>query len=93
MRIHQQDIVNAICIHMAERKQVKPEDVQVELLWDENLGYSAEVTIHGRSQYLVEATLIEAILQYVWSYYNVRAFKDQVTFDVEDEMFADIQMG
>ncbi len=92
MRIHQQDIVNAICIHIAQRKQVKPEEVDVELLWDEETGFSSEVTVHGRSQYLIEATMIEAILQYLWSYHNMRVFADQVNLDVEDEMFADIRI-
>ncbi|KHF36409.1 hypothetical protein CM49_01393 [Paenibacillus sp. P1XP2] len=54
------EIVNAICLHIAERKQIRPQDVQVELFWDEDTGYSAEVWAEGRIQYLVESNMIEA---------------------------------
>jgi hypothetical protein len=92
MRLNQQDIVNAVCIHMAERKQVRPEEVEVELLWDEETGYSSEITVHGRSQYLVESSMVEAILHYVWSHYNQRAFADQVKLDIDEEMFAELNI-
>lgn len=55
MVLSMDEIVNAICIHMAERKGVRPTDVNVELSWEEDTGYSAEVWIQGRSQYLVES--------------------------------------
>ncbi len=92
MRLSQDEIVNAICLHMAERKQVRPGDVTVELLWDEETGFSSEVTVGGRSQYLVEANMLEAIERYLLTQYNIRAFRDQIRLDVEDEMWADISV-
>lgn len=41
------EIINALCLHMAERKAVRPEDVQVELSWEEDTGYSAEVWVQA----------------------------------------------
>ncbi|WP_152393796.1 YxcD family protein [Paenibacillus guangzhouensis] len=90
MRLSMDEIVNAICIHMAERKQVRPTDVLVELCWDEDNGFTAEVTIQGRLQYLVEANMLEAIERYMFSEYNRRVYRDQIHLDVEDEMWADI---
>ena len=90
MRLSMDEIVNAICIHMAERKQVRPTDVLVELCWDEENGFTAEVTIQGRLQYLVEANMLEAIERYMFSEYNRRVYRDQFHLDVEDEMWADI---
>ncbi|WP_314587834.1 YxcD family protein [Paenibacillus terrigena] len=90
MRLSMDEIVNAICIHMAERKQVRPTDVLVELCWDEENGFTAEVTIQGRLQYLVEANMLEAIERYMFSEYNRRVYRDQIHLDVEDEMWADI---
>lgn len=90
MRISQDEIVNAICLHIAERKQVSPTDVLVELCWDEEHGFTAEVTIHGRLQYLVEANMLEAIERYVYQQYQQRVYRDQIHLDVEDEMWADI---
>jgi hypothetical protein len=87
MILNEDEIVNAICEHMAERKGIPPERVNVVLEWDENLGFSAEVTIEGRSQYLVEANMLEAIGRYLMNHYNRRVFREQLELDVEDEMF------
>jgi hypothetical protein len=82
------EIVNAICIHMAERKGVRPTDVNVELSWEEDTGYSAEVWIQGRSQYLVESNMIEAILRYLHSEYDIRAYRENVRLDLDEEITA-----
>lgn len=88
LTINEQEITNAICLHMAERKQIRPEDVEVQLMWDEKLGFSAEVTAEGRSQYLIEANMKEAIGRYLLKEYNRRVFPSQIELDVEEEMFA-----
>ncbi|WP_025691358.1 YxcD family protein [Paenibacillus zanthoxyli] len=82
------EIINAICLHMAERKGVKATDVQVELSWDEETGYTAEVWIQGRSQYLVESNMIEAILRYLHSEYNIRAYREDVRLELDEEITA-----
>ncbi|AIQ13388.1 YxcD family protein [Paenibacillus durus] len=82
------EIINAICLHMAERKGVKVTDVQVELSWEEETGYTAEVWIQGRSQYLVESNMIEAILRYLHSEYNIRAYREDVRLELDEEITA-----
>ncbi|MET3209844.1 UNVERIFIED_CONTAM: hypothetical protein ABIC26_002792 [Paenibacillus sp. PvR008] len=91
MNLSMDEIVNAICLHMAERKGVQPTDVTVELSWEEDTGYSAEVHVQGRSQYLVEANMIEAILRYLHSEYNIRAYREQVRLDLDEEITANVQ--
>ncbi|MFB9330491.1 YxcD family protein [Paenibacillus aurantiacus] len=90
MRISMDEIINAVCLNTADRKGVSPSDVEVQLAWDENLGFTAEVWVQGRNQYLVEANLLEAIEQYMYREYNRRVFRSQITLDVEDEIWADI---
>lgn len=87
MTLSQQEIINAICEHIAERKGLNPNQVTVSLEWDENLGYSAEITIDGRSHYIVEANMLEAIERFILNHYNRRVFRSQLQLDVEDEMF------
>ncbi|MNY51755.1 hypothetical protein D3C86_1873720 [compost metagenome] len=82
------EIINAICLHMAERKAVHVQDVQVELSWEEDTGYTAEVWIQGRSQYLVESNMIEAILRYMLSEYGIRAYREDVRLDLDEEITA-----
>jgi hypothetical protein len=91
MRLSMDEIVNAICLHIASRKQIQPNDVEVELSWDEELGFTAEVFVGGRNQYLVEANMLEAIEQYMYKEYGRRVFRSQIHLEVEDEIFADIR--
>lgn len=59
--ISEQDIVNALCIYISRKKQIKPEEVEVELMYDDNYGFSAEAYANGRKQVLVTVNLIEAL--------------------------------
>ncbi|MDO7904966.1 YxcD family protein [Paenibacillus sp. JX-17] len=90
MILSMDEIINAICLHTAERKGVRPTDVQVELSWDEETGYTAEVWVSGRSQYLVEANMIESILRYLNSEYGIRAYREQVSLDLDEEITAHV---
>jgi len=91
MRLTMDQIVNAVCLNMAERHEVPVESVEVELLYDEDNGFSAEVWVQGRSRFLVEANLKEAIMRYVLNEYGQRIYPSQIELDVEDEMWADIK--
>jgi hypothetical protein len=91
MRIYMDEIVNAVCLNIANRKDVPPTAVEVQLAWDEDTGFTAEVWVQGRSQYLVEANILEAIEQYVHKQYGQRVFRSDITLDVEDEIWADIR--
>jgi hypothetical protein len=90
MRLSEQDIMNAICMHVGERKQIKPEFVKVQLMWDEDLGFSAEVLAEGRNQILIEASILEAIERYLLVLWDHRVFRSQITLDIDEEMFANI---
>ncbi|MFC3746248.1 YxcD family protein [Paenibacillus sp. GCM10012306] len=90
MNLTMDEIINAICLHMAERKAVQPTDVQVELSWDEDTGFSAEVWVQDRSQFLVESNMIEAILRYVHNEYDVRAYREDVQLELDEEITATI---
>ncbi|RED60333.1 DUF2653 family protein [Cohnella lupini] len=85
------EIVNAVCLNMAERYEVPVASVEVELVYEEDQGFSAEVWIQGRQRILIEANLKEAIMRYMLTQYDQRVFSSQITLDVEDEMWADIE--
>ncbi|WP_063847509.1 YxcD family protein [Bacillus sp. FJAT-28004] len=90
MRIYTDEIINAICLHMSERRGVNPTDVEVQLSWEEEYGYTAEVWVKGRSQYIIEANILEAIEQYMFKQYNRRVFRSNITLDADEEFWADI---
>ncbi|MDQ8739398.1 YxcD family protein [Paenibacillus sp. LHD-38] len=90
MRIYTDEIINAICLNMADRRGVSPTDVEVQLSWEEEYGYTAEVWVNGRSQYIIEANILEAIEQYIYKQYNRRVFRSNITLDADEEFWADI---
>lgn len=59
--ISEQDIVNAICIDQARKHQLEPEQVEVELFYDDDDGFSAEVFCNGQKQILNSFNMIQAI--------------------------------
>jgi hypothetical protein len=85
------EIINAVCLNLAERHDVPVESIQVELLYEEDQGFSAEVWVEGRSRFLIEANLKEAIMRYVETQYGQRIYPSQIELDVEDEIWADIK--
>ncbi|MBS4208038.1 DUF2653 family protein [Bacillus sp. FJAT-50079] len=67
--IPEQDIINAVCVYIARKKQVKPEEVEVELIHDD-YGFSAEVYVDERKQVLITANLIEALRIWLAEFIN-----------------------
>lgn len=62
LKISEQDIINAVCLHSADQKSMRPEEIEVELMFDdENYGFSAEIYFNGRNQIITHRDLIEAI--------------------------------
>ncbi|MNO03938.1 hypothetical protein D3C81_2247980 [compost metagenome] len=59
-------------------------------MYDDDLGYSAEVTAEGRSQFLIEASMLEAIERYLYNEHGLKVFRDQIKLDIEEEMIAHI---
>lgn len=59
--ISEQDIINAVCVYISRKKHVKPEEVEVELMYDDDYGFSAEAFVEGRKQVLITVNLIEAL--------------------------------
>lgn len=66
----EQDIINAVCVYISRKRQVKPEDVEVELMFDDDYGFSAEVFVNDRKQVLTHANLIEALRLWLGEFLN-----------------------
>lgn len=66
----EQDIINAICVYTARKKQVKPEEVEVELMYDDDHGFSAEIYVNERKQVLITLNIIEALRLWLAEFLN-----------------------
>ncbi|GEN82529.1 hypothetical protein SLU01_08410 [Sporosarcina luteola] len=62
----EQDIVNAICIDQAwKNEDLLPENVEVELIYDDDEGFSAEVEIPNQNYVLGSFDMIQSIRFYI----------------------------
>ncbi|MFE8700637.1 YxcD family protein [Cytobacillus sp. FJAT-54145] len=87
--ISEQDIINAVCVYISRKKQVKPEDVEVELMYDDDYGFSAETYVDGRKQILIAANLIEALRLWLDEFLNRDPFSGiKLVLDDEEGIIA-----
>ncbi|MHA4042877.1 YxcD family protein [Bacillus cereus] len=85
IKISEQELINALCIYIVEKRQVGPEEVLVELMYDDDYGFSAEVEVNGRQQILIQANLIEALRLLLDREYNVNPFAARLQLELDDE--------
>jgi hypothetical protein len=90
--ISEQDIINAVCVYIARKKQIRPEDVEVELIYDDDYGFSAEVYTGGRKQVLIAANLIEALRLWLDEYLHRDPFAGiELVLDDEEGIIAKVR--
>ena len=39
LKISEQDIINAVCVYIARKNKVQPNEVEVELMYDDDYGF------------------------------------------------------
>jgi hypothetical protein len=82
--ILEQDIINAICVYISRKKQVIPEEVEVELMYDDDTGFSAEAFVAGRKQVLITGNMIEALRMWLEEFLNRDPFSG-IKLELDDE--------
>jgi hypothetical protein len=90
--IPEQDIINAVCIYIAEKKQVQPQEVDVELMFDDDYGFSAEVYVADRKQVLITQNLIEALRGWLDQELHMNPYSGiELVLDDEEGIIAQIK--
>lgn len=82
--IPEQDIINALCVYTAHNKQIAPEEVEAELMYDDDTGFSAEVYWANRKQVYIMVNLIEALRMWLKEYLNQDPFLG-IKLELDDE--------
>lgn len=91
LTLPEQDIINALCVYVARKKQIKPEEVEIELMYDDDYGFSAEAYWNGRKQVLVMVNIIEALRLWLEEYLNQDPYSGiQLELDDEEGIIAHI---
>ncbi|WP_409305094.1 YxcD family protein [Peribacillus sp. SCS-155] len=87
--ISEQDIINALCVYLADKRQIKPQEVEVELMYDDDFGFSAEAYIGDRKQVLITQNLIEALRQWLDEAMNMNPYSGiELVLDDEQGIIA-----
>lgn len=89
--IPEQDIINALCVYISRKKQIQPEEVEIELMYDDDYGFSAEAFWNDRKQVLVTVNIIEAIRLWLEEFLNRDPYAGiELVLDDEDGIIAQI---
>ncbi|PMC35297.1 DUF2653 domain-containing protein [Bacillus sp. UMB0899] len=84
IKASEQDIVNALCIHIAYKRKIKPQEVEIELMYDDEYGFSAEAYINDRKQILITANMIEALRFWLENEMNIDPFSAAIELVLDD---------
>lgn len=85
LMIPEQDICNAVCVYIARERHVEPSEVEVELMYDDEEGFSAEAFVNGQKQVLTHLNLIQALRLWVDEILNRDPFAAGIVLHLDDE--------
>ena len=91
--IPEQNIINAVCVYVSRKKQVEPEEVEVELLYDDETGFTAEAYVNGQRDELSTLNLIEALRITLKEFLNIDPVSAGIKLKLDDEqgIIAEVQ--
>ena len=89
----EQDLINAICLFHAKFKNVAPEEIEVELMYDDVAGYSAEAFYNGQLDVYNTVNFITALRLYIDEQLGRDSMAARIALDIDDEqgMIANVE--
>lgn len=93
LTLFEQDLINAVCLFHAKFKNVAPEEIEVELLYDDVAGYSAEAFYNGQLEVYNSVNFIMALRLYIDEQLGRDSMSARISLDIDDEhgMIANIE--
>lgn len=85
IKVSEQDIINALCLHIAHKRQITPQEVEIELMYDDDYGFSAEAYVNDRKQVLITANIIEALRYWLETEMSIDPFSAALELVLDDE--------
>jgi len=83
--ISEQDIINAICLSQAYHKNIRPEDVLIELTYEDETGFGAEVETNGQIEVFNTAAMIGALRVWIKDVLHGDPFSTGIELILDDE--------
>jgi hypothetical protein len=85
IKVSEQDIINALCLHIAHKRQIIPQEVEIELMYDDDYGFSAEAYVNDRKQVLITANIIEALRYWLETEMSIDPFSAALELVLDDD--------
>ena len=88
--IPEQNIINAICVHFGRKVNATPEEVEVELIFDDETGFSAEVYVNNQKHELSTLDIIDSLRQTMREFLNLDPISTgiELVFDENEGIIA-----
>ncbi|HLR70855.1 MAG TPA: DUF2653 family protein [Pseudogracilibacillus sp.] len=83
LTLFEQDLINALCLYHARYKHIAPDEVEVELIYDEISGYSADVFVDGQMMQYDTSNFIKAIRMYLDEELSVDPMSARISFEID----------
>ncbi|PIC73606.1 DUF2653 family protein [Sporosarcina sp. P17b] len=83
--IYEQDVVNAVCVLIAKELRAMPDDVEVELAYDDDTGFSADAELNGKMHHLDTSRLVEALRLWIEQYLDQDPMAAGIQLKLDDE--------
>ncbi|TSI05264.1 YxcD family protein [Lysinibacillus sp. BW-2-10] len=83
--LSEQEVINALCIFHAKFKRVQPQDVQIELMYDDAAGFTAEAYVNGQMDVYNTVNFITAIRLYIDEQLRRDSIAARIVLDLHDE--------
>lgn len=83
--LSEQEVINALCLFHAKFKHVQPQEVEVELMYDDVAGFGAEAYVNGQMDVYNTVNFITAIRLYIDEQLNRDSISARIVLDLHDE--------
>ncbi|GEK35461.1 DUF2653 family protein [Kurthia sibirica] len=83
--ISEQDVINSICLYHAREKLIMPEDVQVELTYEDDAGFGAEAESNGQQTFYKEGNMLAALRIWVEEFLELDPYGTAIRIELHDE--------
>lgn len=85
LTLHEQDLINAVCLFHAKFKNVSPDEIEVELMYDDVAGYSAEAFYNGQLDVYNSVNFIMALRLYIDEQLGRDSMSARISLDIDEE--------
>jgi hypothetical protein len=84
LKLPEQEIINALCVYISRQENTAPEEVMVELIYEDDIGFGAEADYRHQHQFVKESGIIQSLRKWVQSQYDLDPFSVGIQLELID---------